>query len=73
MITTVGKAREMWCPMDRGQISPREHTTGNCLGPDCMMWRFWMPPPGISTETVKAAHGQRDTDKKGYCGLAGVH
>jgi len=71
MITSVGKAKELWCPFDRGQPSPRLNTVGMCLGPECMMWRFWIPPPGVTTE--KAAHGIKDTDKKGYCGLAGKH
>jgi hypothetical protein len=71
MITSVGSAKEKWCPFDRGQASPRENASGTCLGPDCMMWRYWIAPPGVTTE--KIAHGMRDTDKKGYCGLAGIH
>jgi len=68
MITSVGNAKEKWCPFDRGQASPRENSAGTCLGPECMMWRFWVPPPDIKAEKVK--HGIKDTDKKGYCGLS---
>jgi hypothetical protein len=77
MITSVEKAKEKWCPFDKGQVSPREHSFGTCLGPDCMMWRFWVPPPGIqpseiSSLTTREKHGKRDLDKKGYCGLSGT-
>lgn len=76
MITTVGKAKEQWCPFDIGQASPREHAKGTCIGPECMMWRFWVPPPG-SSQIVPGdkpqKHGRRDTDKLGYCGLAEQH
>jgi hypothetical protein len=77
MITSVGKAKEKWCPFDKGQVSPRENSAGTCIGPECMMWRFWMPPPGtqpteINSLTVEK-HGKRDSDKKGYCGLSGVY
>lgn len=40
MITSVGKAKEKWCPFDKGQVSPRVHSAGTCHGPECMMWRF---------------------------------
>jgi hypothetical protein len=77
MITSVGKAREKWCPFDKGQVSPRENSAGTCIGPECMMWRFWIPSPGaLSTEVdslTKEKHGKRDLDKKGYCGLSGVY
>ena len=77
MIISVGKAKEKWCPFDRGQVSPRENSAGTCLGPECMMWRFWVPPPGTQSTEVNSftaeKHGKRDLDKKGYCGIAGVH
>lgn len=75
MITAVGDAKEKWCPFDRGQASPREHSAGTCIGPDCMMWRYWVPPPGaeVSPLTTRTKHGIRDTDKKGYCGLSGIY
>jgi hypothetical protein len=77
MITSVGNAKEKWCPFDKGQASPRKHSAGTCLGPDCMMWRFWIAPPGVhssevSSLTTRDKHGKRDTEKKGYCGMAGV-
>jgi hypothetical protein len=71
MITTAGTAKEKWCPFDKGQTSPREHITGMCIGPDCMMWRYWLPPSELNVEKPK--HGIRDKDKKGYCGLAGIY
>jgi len=71
MIVSVGNAKEKWCPFDKGQASPREGSAGMCIGVDCMMWKFWIPPPGWSLE--KQPHGIRDQDKKGYCGLSGVY
>lgn len=71
MITSVGNAKEKWCPFARGQASPRENAAGTCIGPDCMMWRFWVPLPDIRTEKVK--HGIKDMVKKGYCGLSGTY
>lgn len=78
MITSVGNAKEKWCPLDHGQASPREGSAGTCLGPECMMWRFWVPPPGVSfneAESLAARekHGKPDRDKKGYCGLSGTY
>jgi hypothetical protein len=72
MITSAGNAKEKWCPFDKGQMSPREHNAGMCIGPDCMMWRYWIPPPEINN-MEKTKHGIRDLDKKGYCGLAGSY
>ncbi len=70
MITTVGKSKGKWCPFDRGQSSPREAIQGMCLGPDCMMWKYYVTPDEI--EKLKR-HGIKDSDKKGYCGLAGSY
>jgi hypothetical protein len=71
MITTVAKAKTLWCPMDRRQALSHEQSEGKCRGPYCMMWRFWIQPPGVTLE--ETPHGIRDMDKKGYCGLAGIH
>jgi hypothetical protein len=71
MIISAGNATEKWCPLDKGQTSPREHNAGMCIGPDCMMWRYWIPLADISVE--KPMHGIRDKDKKGYCGLSGTY
>lgn len=71
MIISARKAREKWCPFDRGQTSPRDHTQGMCIGPECMMWKYWIPPPGCTTE--RAQHGIKDEDKRGYCGLSGEY
>ena len=68
MITSVCKAKEKWCPFDRGQSSPREHTVGMCLGLDCMMWNYYVSPDEVEKNEC---HGMKDCDKKGYCGLAG--
>ena len=68
MITTVGKAKEKWCPFDRGQSSPREATQGMCLGLECMMWVYYVTPEELMENKC---HGIKDCDKKGYCGLAG--
>jgi hypothetical protein len=78
MITSIGSAKEKWCPFDRGQASPREHGAGTCLGPGCMMWRFWVPPPGVSCNEAGSwsatdKHGKPDNEKKGYCGLSGSY
>lgn len=68
MITTVGRAKMKWCPFDKKRDGRSET---NCLGPDCMMWRFWIPPPGLDPTDKRPKHGQDDSDKKGYCGLSG--
>lgn len=75
MITNVSDAKEKWCPFDLGQHSPREHQKGVCLGPDCMMWRFWVAPPGaeLNPKETRTKHGIPDNQKKGYCGLAESH
>jgi hypothetical protein len=76
MIISAGRAKEKWCPFDKGQASPREHSAGRCIGPECMMWRFWIPPPETPTKVnylTEEKHGKRDLDKKGYCGIAGTY
>jgi hypothetical protein len=75
MIVSVGRAKEKWCPFDKGQVSPREDLVGTCLGPECMMWRFWIPSPGTEAfySVTVEKHGKRDLDKKGYCGMAGAY
>jgi len=63
MITTVGKAKQARCPEDIGRGN------GNCQTINCMAWEFWVPPPGTGKLNMeKTAHGQRDTEKLGYCG-----
>jgi hypothetical protein len=67
MITTIGKATEKRC------LIPGLTETGNCIGPDCMGWKFWVPPPGGELNMQKPSHGIKDSDKKGYCGLTGKY
>jgi hypothetical protein len=40
---------------------------GNCTTTNCMGWEYYIPPTINMTE--KAAHGIKDRDKLGYCGL----
>jgi hypothetical protein len=49
MIISVGKEKEKWCPFDKEQASPRVYSAGACLGPECMMWHFKIPPLGFQS------------------------
>lgn len=68
MIATVAKARMKGCPEYKDQPYLRE-SNGMCVGPGCMAWCYWIPPPGIK----ETPHGIKDVDKKGYCGKVGTH
>ena len=61
MILSVGEAKMKQCPK----------MSQNCISTDCMMWRYWIPPNGVTLE--KLPHGIKDKDKKGYCGLSGKY
>lgn len=76
MIYEVADAKEMLCPLNNGQDFPQKNSERTCLGPDCMMWHFWVPPPGIcgrEASSLTTEHGKPDTLKKGYCGLSGTY
>jgi len=64
------EAKTKWCPMIHGnndsfpnKIARKRNgenwERGMCIGSDCMMWRD------------TGATGYYDTDRTGYCGLAG--
>jgi len=61
MILSVGEARMKQCPK----------MSKNCIGIDCMMWKYWIPPNGVTMD--KKPHGIKDKEKKGYCGLSGAY
>ena len=67
MITTVGKASQIRCPEDIGKKDR------NCQTLNCMGWRFWIAPPGVDCKAERACHGQKDKDKRGYCGKIESH
>ena len=74
-------ARHKWCPFAR----TRPMKGSNCIGSDCMAWR-WVdvnPPSIVEGNTPLSGHYTRDTGLKtdsgkrvlatseGYCGLSG--
>jgi hypothetical protein len=60
MITTVGKAKQKTCPVNKG----------TCQTLDCMAWEFWTDPVGGKLKMSETKHGIKDADKLGYCGLS---
>ncbi len=66
MITTTGKAKVLMCPIIRG-VEQR------CTATECMMWRFWVPPPGTESEWARNHPPETENDKKGYCGMSGQY
>ncbi len=72
---TEEQAKTKWCPMvtpgpqDTATEKHYMHPSQCCVGSACMMWRWEMSQPGMSTPIGVAFKPEKTG--RGYCGLAG--
>ena len=74
MITTTGIAKGKMCPFYNAHQPILVESGGLCVANACEAWCLYVAVPGKGNPKDKAEHGiKRDTDKKGFCGLAERH